>query len=209
MNHTIFLFISDLHHWKPEELIKIKAMRESGAYDVCVLLGDIPELALKLIKTHNAETPLFGVAGNHDDWNTLAECGIADIHGKAITVNGITVAGFGGSNRYKNGDYAMLTQKESIAASRAIPKADFLVSHDTMYKAFAEKDPAHIGLKGISKYVKRAGIKLNICGHYHTQTARRRNGCTVHCVYRFAVMRVRNDCVNDYIFENIEFLPRE
>lgn len=146
-------------------------------YDCCCLLGDIPDAALEIIK-RIVQKPLFGILGNHDELSTLSRCEIPNLDGTSVTVNGVTIAGFGGSHRYKSGDYPMLTQKESIAAAKLCPKADILISHDTAYHAmtrFALRarrpaapsaakrfnivlkrlDSAHCGLKGISKYIAK------------------------------------------------------
>ena len=183
MENLTMLCICDLHSYDVEEINKIKDME----YDVCVLLGDIPSTALRTIKKLNTR-PLFGVCGNHDDWQTLNNVGIRDIHCKAISVKGYTIAGFGGSHRYKNGDYALMTQKESVELSKLIPKADILISHDSPYKFFGT-DTAHQGLKGISQYISKNKPKLNLCGHYHDENLSgvyRR--CEIQCVYQFMIV---------------------
>jgi predicted phosphodiesterase len=66
------LCIADLHHWNQGELDIIKALN----FDMCFTLGDIPQKALEYIRSITAETPLYGVPGNHDEWNTVQESGI-------------------------------------------------------------------------------------------------------------------------------------
>ncbi|MDE6728415.1 MAG: hypothetical protein K2J80_10835 [Oscillospiraceae bacterium] len=90
------LVITDLHYWDKSELELIRELE----YDCCCLLEDIPEAALKIIK-QQVQKPLFGVLGNHDRLTTLSSCGIANISRNSVTVNGVTIAGFGGSHRYK------------------------------------------------------------------------------------------------------------
>ncbi|MDE7400190.1 MAG: metallophosphoesterase family protein [Oscillospiraceae bacterium] len=182
----IILAIADLHDWSVDELELIRELE----YDCCCLLGDIPDAALKIIK-RLVQKPLFGVLGNHDEPSTLSRCGIQNLDGKSVTVNGVTIAGFGGSHRYKNGDYPMLTQRESIIAAKLCPKADILISHDTVYHAMERLDNAHCGLKGISKYIVKNKPGLNICGHYHISDSKRRlyKGCDILCVYRCALVK--------------------
>ena len=190
--HIKILAIADLHDWSVDELELIRDLD----FDCCCLLGDIPDEALEIIK-RLVHKPLFGVLGNHDEPSTLSRCGIQNLDGKSVTVNGVTIAGFGGSHRYKNGDYPMLTQKESIAAAKLCPKADILISHDTAYHAMKRLDNAHCGLKGISKYIARnkpgrntmlQSVRLNICGHYHENTHRKYKHCDILCVYRCALV---------------------
>lgn len=186
MNNNILtmLCIADLHSYDDEEIKKIQNME----YDVCFLLGDIPLNALYAIKKFNAK-PLFGICGNHDEWDSLSAVGIKDIHCKTISVGGYTIVGFGGSHRYKNGDYSMMTQKESIGLTKLLPKADILISHDAPYRFFGN-DIAHQGLKGISKYISKNKPQLNLCGRYHDENL---SGvyrkCKVQCVYRFKIVK--------------------
>lgn len=177
------LAIADLHDWSVDELELIRDLE----YDCCCLLGDIPDAALEIIK-RIVQKPLFGVLGNHDELSTLSRCGIPNLDGKSVTVNGVTITGLGGSHRYKSGDYPMLTQKESIAAAKLCPKADILISHDTAYHVMRQLDSAHCGLKGISKYIAKNKPGLNICGHYHENTRKKYKHCDILCVYRCALV---------------------
>ena len=188
------LCLADLHNYTKAELDKIKTLQ----YDVCFLLGDIPDEALKEILRIVGDKPLYGIHGNHDDWRILKQCGIKSLDRKFITLNDYRIIGFSGSNRYKYGgytdNYAMLTQKQSIAWCKAFRRrwlcfrGDILISHDSMYKLFHKTDPAHIGLKGISKFIKRNKVKLHIFGHHHQNTHIKKHGCDMICVYRCAVI---------------------
>ena len=187
MNKEILtmLCIADLHSYDDEEIKAIQNIE----YDVCFLLGDIPQNALYMIKKFNRfNKPIFGICGNHDEWNSLTAVGIDDIHCKAISVKGYTIVGFGGSHRYKSGDYPMMTHKESVEIIRLLPKADILISHDAPYKLFGA-DTAHQGLKGISKYIAKNKPQLNLCGHYHNENL---SGvyrkCKVQCIYHFKIV---------------------
>lgn len=179
----ILLIIADLHDWTLSELEYIRELE----YDCCCLLGDIPEAPLKVIK-QLVQKPIFGVLGNHDTLTTLSDCGIADLNNKSVTINGVTLAGFGCSNRYKPGEYPMLTQKESIAVAANCPPCDILISHDTAFGIMKRKDNAHCGLKGISNYIKRRKPKLNICGHYHENIHQNFKHCDILCIYRCALV---------------------
>ncbi len=177
------LVITDLHDWCKSELGLIRDLE----YDCCCLLGDIPDTALEIIKGL-VQKPLFGVLGNHDDPNTLSRCGITNMDGKSVTVNDVTIAGFGGSHRYKNGDYPMLTQKESIDVAALCPHGDILISHDTAYHAMKRLDNAHCGLKGISRYISKHKPRLSVFGHYHENKLLKYKGSDLICVYRCAII---------------------
>ncbi|MCM1270121.1 MAG: metallophosphoesterase family protein [Ruminococcus flavefaciens] len=177
------LAIADLHWYTDEELVKIKKVD----YDVCVLLGDIPLNAIRLIKQYTNDKPMIAVAGNHDDWNTPELGGAENIHGQCMECCGYTFAGFSGSARYKNGDYPMFTQFESLGLGAKLNKANILISHDSGYHLFG-KDKPHSGLLGIDFYNLKNRVKLNVCGHHHTPTVKKRFGITTVCVFRCAII---------------------
>lgn len=185
------LAFADLHHWSEEELLLCLS---DNNYDGCILLGDIDDEALTFIKTNiKSGIKLFGVIGNHDDWDALKRNNIEDISGKTIDVNGIVFAGLSGSHRYNDEKRAMLTQKESIVAAKELPKADILISHDTAYSAMRYSDAVHCGLKGISKYLKKHAPKLNLFGHYHSSALLSYRKTTLLCVYRCALITLDID----------------
>lgn len=191
------LAIADLHAWDRSELELIKNLE----FDCCCLLGDIPQAAIDEIRqlVHRQFKPIFGVLGNHDDQGALERCGIYNLDRKGTVINGVSIAGIGGSHRYKNGDYPMLTQKESIDIAEHCPKADILISHDAAFHVMKRLDKAHCGLKGISKYISRNKPKLNICGHYHENIRRKYKGCEIICVYRCALVSYPSN-IMDVIF---------
>lgn len=188
------LAIADLHAWSTDELHLIA---DCDA-DVCCLLGDIPIAAIEVIK-QLVHCPIYGILGNHDEMDTLARCGIADLNGKTVTIDGVTFAGLGGSHRYKLGEYPMLTQKESVELSNRCPSADILISHDTAYHIMRMNDTAHCGLKGISRYIRHNKPQMNICGHYHIAKQTKYAKCEIRCIHRCAVIRYPENTM-DIIF---------
>lgn len=186
------LAISDLHWYSDSELEKIKNVE----FDICVILGDVPVAAIKKIKAYAENKPVYAVAGNHDDWNTPELGGADNIHGQCINCCGLRFVGFSGSVQYKYGDYPMFTQRESLKFCRKLEKADIIISHDSMYHLFG-KDKPHSGLIGIDLYNLKNRVKLNICGHHHTQTIKRRFGTTVVCVFRCALITFPNITVKN------------
>jgi len=183
------LIIADLHSVTEEELSKIKNVY----YDVCFLLGDIRDLYIKMILQYVDISKIYGIYGNHDTFGVLEQNNVPNIHGKLVEIDGVKFIGFQGSSKYKQGDYPMYTQKESIEVYKKLEKADVLISHDSPYKLY-NKDNAHCGLKGITKYLYKNNIKLNIHGHQHiNSTITLKNGTTVICVYRSAIIDLRTN----------------
>lgn len=165
------LIITDLHNFSEEEYQKVKNLRD---YDICFLLGDICPDYLQQLK-EIIHTPIYGLNGNHDLMHTVEDAGIENFHGKLIEFKGTTFTGFQGSYRYKNGDFCMYTQKESLEISKHIPKADIFLTHDIYYSG--GKYGPHSGLKGITKYIKKNRPLLHVHGHLHTNISSKAPSC--------------------------------
>lgn len=181
------LILTDLHTLREDELEKIVDLD----YDVCFLLGDITVDYLCEIKKY-VNKKVYGILGNHDNFDNLARAGIENINNKIIDINGIKILGFEGSHRYKKGNFPMLSQEESLELLKNSPKADILVSHDAPYYLYS-KNMAHCGLKGISKYLLKNKVPINIHGHHHINSVLKlKNGTTVIGVYRCAILDIKN-----------------
>ena len=186
-NSINILVIADCHHLKEEEIEKVKNLQ----YDACLLLGDISGNYLDMILKYVPIEKIYGILGNHDEYGLLESRNISNIHSKVINVNGVRILGFEGSSRYKTGNVPMYSQEESIKILRKCDIADILVSHDSPYQLYSKaNDPAHCGLKGITKYLKKNKIYLNIHGHHHINTKLTlSNGTNVIGVYRCALIQ--------------------
>ena len=186
-NNINILVIADCHHLKEEEIVKVKNLQ----YDVCLLLGDISGNYLDMILNYVPIGKIYGILGNHDEYGLLESRNISNIHSKIIDVNGVKILGFEGSSRYKDGNIPMYSQKESIKILKKCGIADILVSHDSPYQLYSKaNDKAHCGLKGITKYLKKNRIYLNIHGHHHINThLKLNNGTNVIGVYRCAIIK--------------------
>lgn len=157
-------------------------------YDACFLLGDISHKDLQLLLPYLDTSKTYGVLGNHDDFGLLENNGITNINMKTIDVNGVTILGFQGSNRYKEGNYPMYTQEEAFDVLKDAPYADILVSHDSSFEALATNS-AHCGLKAIRGLLKEKGIPLHIHGHIHDrQQYFLDNGTSCICIYKAAII---------------------
>lgn len=186
-NSINILVIADCHHLKEEEIEKVKNLQ----YDVCLLLGDISGNYLDMILKYVSIEKIYGILGNHDEYGLLESRNMSNIHSKVINVNGVRILGFEGSNRYKVGNVPMYSQEESIKRLKKCEMADILVSHDSPYQLYSKaNDKAHCGLKGITKYLKKNKVYLNIHGHHHINTkSTLSNGTNVIGVYRCAMIQ--------------------
>ena len=101
------------------------------------------------------------------------------------------LAGISGAFKYKDSkDYALYTHEESIEIANKIKSADILITHD---KAFTEDrhNPAHDGLKGITKYLYENHIPLHIHGHLHEESEEiLKNGTKSICLYMAKCMEL-------------------
>lgn len=123
------LLLSDLnrHRGLAELLTKDK-------FDIALFLGDNNtsdiECVQDFLTENKIKVPCYGILGNHDSVNVLENCGIGNIHLKTITVNGITIGGFGGSIRYNDSNNKMLfTHEESLKLLADFPICDVFITH--------------------------------------------------------------------------------
>ena len=172
------LIITDTHGClKPEDIPDCDA-------DVCFLLGDIFLHELAIIKEKVTNMPIYGVLGNHDGFELYEMAGIENIHGKVVEVNGVKVAGFQGSFRYKNTYFPFYDDDESVEIADCIERADILISHDSPKHFHVDQDWAHSGLQGITHYCEKLDVPLNIHGHFHeNMSGVLENGTRVVCCF--------------------------
>lgn len=173
------LAIADLHNYiTPYVLNTI----EKTKYDFCILLGDIGERALSSLCSVLDLNKTYGILGNHDSFDLYQKFGIKELtfdsqvnlHAK---YSPITIKGLSGSVRYKQGNFPMLTQEESIKiCTHEKGDCDIMFSHDFPYKFYCSGEKgmfssSHTGLQGISNYLQNINCpKLLVHGHYHRNT---------------------------------------
>jgi len=186
------LFITDTHNclaYTDKYLNYLKSISPTD-YDICIVLGDVSGLDIDAIKSLIPAEKLYGIAGNHDSRNIMEANNITDIHGKIIECKGIKIAAIMGSNRYKQGDYGMLTQEESLEIAESMADADILVSHDKAY-IWDKNDDVHDGLKGITYYLYKNHIPLHIHGHLHEEFEETlKNGTKSICLFQIKLMEL-------------------
>jgi len=183
------MFISDTHNCLANNKELIEEIKTQGNnFDACILLGDHSGNDLLEIKNLIPTEKLFGIVGNHDSWKKLEEYGITDIDKKVISINGVKIAGIAGSSKYKDGDYGMYTQDESLEIAEKLSKADILITHDKPYLK-NENNLVHSGLKGITYYIYKNKVPIHIHGHLHQDSySVLKNGTSSICIYQFKVL---------------------
>ena len=183
------LFITDTHNCMTNLEDYLKKIDDSD-FDICITLGDISGNDFEIIKKYILISKIYGIVGNHDSLNSLEENGINNFNGQIIECKGIKIAGIMGSNRYKDGNYGMLSQEESIKLAQNMKSADILVSHDKAY-IYDRHDKVHDGLKGITDYIYKNHIPIHIHGHLHEEYEEiLKNGTKSLCLYQIKLMRL-------------------
>lgn len=186
------LFFTDTHNClahSEEDINYLKALKSTD-YDLCLVLGDISGDDFTVIKELIPLKKIYGIVGNHDSINALELNNIKNINGQVIECKGIKIAAIMGSNRYKNGDYGMMTQEECSNLVQNMSSADILISHDKAY-IYDRHDNVHDGLKGITEYIYRNHIPIHIHGHLHEEYEENlRNGTRSMGIYKIKLMQI-------------------
>lgn len=170
--------------------------------DIVLSCGDLPFDYLEYLVSR-LDVPLLYVPGNHDpsvrlpdsNWSPLqfdppvpGPAGCENVDGRIVDVNGLRVAGLGGSLRYKLGpnQYTQaqmrrraLTLEFRIRLKRVRNgrKLDALVTHAPAFGHAEARDAAHVGFVAFNRLIGQFGPLLLVHGHIHpyghTQPERR------------------------------------
>ena len=180
MKKLKLLVISDCHTLTLEEVEKIKEI----TYDACIFLGDIEGKYLDWFLRYVPKEKAYGILGNHDTFDLLEKRNITNLHLNCIEINGVKIMGFQGAPKYKNNNiFPLYTQEESEELLKNTEKVDILVSHDGPYQLYNSNN-SHCGFIGITKYLRKNKIPLNIHGHHHINSKKKIRKTKVICVYR-------------------------
>ena len=177
--------------------------------DFIVSSGDLPFDYLEYLVT-SLNVPLFYVPGNHDpnvrpiDTTFVAldhrfaipgPEGCDNVDGRIMDVEGLRVAGLGGSLRYKDGpnQYTQAQMRwralnlEFRARLKRVPsgrrKLDVLITHAPPFGGGPAEDAAHVGFVAFHRMLKSLHPVLLVHGHVHpygkTQPERRADGTRI------------------------------
>jgi Icc-related predicted phosphoesterase len=166
-----------------------------------------------LVTVLNVE--LFYVPGNHDlDYNPGTEGhsapGCINLDLGSTRIDGLILAGYGGSLRYRPNGTNQYSQQEAFARlARLVPRlmvnrrrfgraCDVLITHSPPYGIHDGTDPAHQGLKAINWLMDWAQPRYVLHGHMHyvqsnlmrDTTMQGKSAVTVMNVYPYRVIEI-------------------
>jgi uncharacterized protein len=145
--------------------LPLAALVQHHRPDVVVTLGDLDPDSLDPLSRFPA-LRVLGVYGNHDDGRYLEAANATDLHLRAVTIDGVTFAGFEGCHRYRAGAPFQYSQDEATRLARRLPEADVLLAHSPPKGVNDEADDrAHEGFEALGRYVERVRPRLMLHGH--------------------------------------------
>ena len=165
---------------------RIYSLASSGHFaDVELVLscGDLSYTYLEYLVTV-LSVPLCYVPGNHDPiydprWDNSRAEGCKNIDGRVVRVRGLSLAGLGGSPRYRPEGVNQYTQFEMTRrVIRLLPSLlwnrlrygralDILVTHSPPFGIHDEETRAHRGLSALNWLVGWAKPRYHLHGHVH------------------------------------------
>ena len=123
----LLLMVADTHNTLTNDNIPDDIL--TADIDAVFLLGDVSSQDIAILKS-KFQVPFFGVGGNHDTWDQLTSNGVEDLHARVIRWRKLTIAGFGGSLRYKETPhYMFFTEQEARDLLSQMPACDILITH--------------------------------------------------------------------------------
>jgi Icc-related predicted phosphoesterase len=146
--------------------------------------GDLPYYYLEYLVDQLGK-PVFFVRGNHaatieysQGEERMGPWGAVDLHRKVVNFQGLLIAGFEGSVRYRQGPF-MYTQSEMWSMVLNITprlmfnrvrygrSLDVLATHSPPWGIQDQKDPAHQGFKAFRWLLKVFKPRYHFHGHIH------------------------------------------
>ena len=170
---------------------------------VCIL-GDMYRPEVQLLSDF-VKVPIVAIHGNHDVEDTYSGMNIYMLHQTAAELsNGLTLAGFEGSSKYKPSQVYGFTQEESLVECNKIPICDILLCHDGPLGYCGEvNDIAHCGLQGITDYINRVKPKILFYGHHHKNRNYKIGDTDCYNVYELGIFDIEDGKVVNYTNYNL------
>lgn len=141
--------------------------------DLVFLLGNISPYHLKTI-TDYYTCPILGVLGNHDRFGDYDGLLITDIHSAVVEVEGLYIAGFGGSPRYKNTPNIPLYSELDVDLfyhNIQDIKIDIFIAHSNpAWEPSNDYTDPHRGFYTFSEIIKNMKPSYFFHGHVHTNS---------------------------------------
>ena len=172
-------------------------------FDLILSCGDLPAVYLEFLTTMSS-CPVVYVRGNHDDHlleHPPGGCICAE--DRVIRVNGLRIAGLGGSNRYKPDGRNMFTEREMTRRyRRMLPSiiwkggVDILLTHAPARGLGDFDSVSHRGFEVFLRILERYHPAYMVHGHIHKNYGIRiprrmqYNGTTIINAYESCVFEI-------------------
>ncbi len=158
-----------------------------------VSCGDLPYSYLEYLVTLS-QAPLVYVPGNHDpryrsqDPLTYAE-GCLNLDGQVERVQGLLLAGLGGSIRYRPGVNQYTQEEMFLRVWKLVPRLllnrivfhrwlDILVTHAPPFGIHDEAGTAHEGFRAFNWLLRLTRASYHLHGHFHANWSNLRSSMT-------------------------------
>lgn len=158
MKKTLRIYaLSDIH--SPADFYMPEI--DPDQFDLVLTLGDIEDATLDYILQMSKRVPCYGVPGNHDSPHLP---GLNNLHGKAISINGIRIAGIGGARKYKDHPHHY-TDLQMKMMMKLVPPADLIISHAPPLATSTKEDRIHQGFSSFDHYIEKHQPQVWLHGH--------------------------------------------
>ncbi len=165
--------------------------------DLIVSAGDLPMEYLGFLAS-NFNMPLLFVFGNHNlnhmdnfrprpamhvdtreiDHHFANRFGSTHIHRRVVHVDGLLIAGLGGSRRYNRGENQYTERQMYLEVLRLVPRLlwnrvfhgrflDILITHAPPLGVHDAADRCHTGFRAFRWFIRRFGPRYLLHGHVH------------------------------------------
>jgi Icc-related predicted phosphoesterase len=166
-----------------ERIYHLAAKGHFKDVDLILGCGDLPYTYLEyLVSVLNI--PLYYVPGNHDPgYNTERSLSYAEggsnLDLKTAHAKGLSLAGLGGSIRYRPDGVNQYTQRQTfLRACRLLPRVlfsymrygrrlDILITHSPPFEIHDDDTNAHQGFKALNFLIRMARPRYLLHGHTH------------------------------------------
>ncbi len=157
-------------------LIYSPAVRERfGDVDLIVGCGDLPASYLEYVVTQ-LNVPLVYVPGNHDADEYCIQGG-ESVDGRWTKMNGVSIAGLGGSRRYKPLGKHQYTEDEMFARTARLlltsrmagRHVDVFLAHAAPLGVHDGPDHVHAGFRAFHTFLRVGKPRIMLHGHTHLQ----------------------------------------
>lgn len=166
---------------------------EYGVPDVVFLLGDNRAMDLEVLRDNGRlkNVQFYGIIGNHEAPNTLADYEVPNLHLNTVSINGCIVGGFSGSLRYKeDSTHVLWTQEECSELLSTMESCDILLTHTKPEFELPEVVTSHTGFIGLGDYIKRCKPKYNLHGHLHDLYDTHYDSTIIKCLYGVSMVNL-------------------